>query len=69
MTTSLDERLVQFKLETYVSKDRPEVPVYLDQQFVILVSFHELTEQEIRSLRGMVSSLTRTHLRGKGPKE
>jgi tRNA/rRNA methyltransferase len=29
----------------------------------------ELTEQEIRSLRGMVSSLTRTHLRRKGPEE
>jgi tRNA/rRNA methyltransferase len=27
----------------------------------------ELTEQEVRSLRGMVSSLTRTHLKIKGP--
>ena len=26
----------------------------------------ELTEQEVRSLRGMVSSLTRTHLKKKG---
>lgn len=29
----------------------------------------ELTEQEVRSLRGMVSSLTRTHLRRKGETE
>ncbi len=29
----------------------------------------ELTEQEVRSLRGMVASLTRAHERGKGPRE
>ena len=29
----------------------------------------EMTEQEIRSLRGMISSLTRTHLKRREDKE
>jgi tRNA/rRNA methyltransferase len=46
-------------------KKKPTMRLNLRNMFVRA----ELTEQEIRSLRGMVSSLTRTHLRGKGPKE
>lgn len=46
-------------------KKKPTMRLNLRNMFVRA----ELTEQEIRSLRGMVSSLTRTHLRGKEPKE
>jgi tRNA/rRNA methyltransferase len=46
-------------------KKKPTMRLNLRNMFVRA----ELTEQEIRSLRGMVSSLTRTHLRGKRPKE
>ncbi|MEQ1524459.1 MAG: RNA methyltransferase [Aestuariivirga sp.] len=45
-------------------KKKPTMRLNLRNMFVRA----ELTEQEIRSLRGMVSSLTRTHLRSKEPK-